>query len=57
MARRTVNTFAGLDSVSGRAILLDKKQFNDLNPADRDIVRMFQSYAFYPHLTVAEIID
>lgn len=45
---------AGLDTVSHGAIMLDKKQINDLDPADRDIAMVFQSYALYPHLTVAE---
>ncbi|WP_323156681.1 ATP-binding cassette domain-containing protein, partial [Pseudomonas oryzihabitans] len=31
-----------------------KKQINDLDPADRDIAMVFQSYALYPHLAVAE---
>jgi len=45
---------AGLDSVSDGAILLDDQQINDLDPADRDMAMVFQSYALYPHLTVAE---
>lgn len=45
---------AGLDSLSGGAILLDNQKINDLDPADRDIAMVFQSYALYPHLTVAE---
>ncbi|WP_312243146.1 ATP-binding cassette domain-containing protein, partial [Pantoea sp.] len=45
---------AGLDSVSDGAILMDERQINDLDPADRDIAMVFQSYALYPHLTVAE---
>ncbi|THB82440.1 ATP-binding cassette domain-containing protein, partial [Pantoea allii] len=45
---------AGLDTVSDGAIMLDKKRINDLDPADRDIAMVFQSYALYPHLTVAE---
>ena len=45
---------AGLDTLSDGAIMLDKKQINDLDPADRDIAMVFQSYALYPHLTVAE---
>ncbi|WP_158781129.1 ABC transporter ATP-binding protein [Pantoea sp. BAV 3049] len=45
---------AGLDTVSDGAILLDNKQINDLDPADRDIAMVFQSYALYPHLTVSE---
>jgi multiple sugar transport system ATP-binding protein len=45
---------AGLDTLSDGAILLDNRQINDLDPADRDIAMVFQSYALYPHLTVAE---
>ncbi len=45
---------AGLDTLSAGAILLDNQQINDLDPADRDIAMVFQSYALYPHLTVAE---
>ncbi len=45
---------AGLESVSGGSILLDGKQINNHDPADRDIAMVFQSYALYPHLTVAE---
>lgn len=45
---------AGLDTLSDGAILLDKQKINDLDPADRDIAMVFQSYALYPHLTVAE---
>ncbi|KAB7896818.1 sn-glycerol-3-phosphate ABC transporter ATP-binding protein UgpC [Rouxiella sp. S1S-2] len=45
---------AGLESVSDGDILLDNKQINNLDPADRDIAMVFQSYALYPHLTVAE---
>ncbi|MSE18435.1 ATP-binding cassette domain-containing protein, partial [Pantoea agglomerans] len=42
------------DTVSDGSIMLDKKRINDLDPADRDIAMVFQSYALYPHLTVAE---
>ncbi|MBU9824645.1 ABC transporter ATP-binding protein [Rahnella perminowiae] len=45
---------AGLESLSDGDILLDKKQINNFDPADRDIAMVFQSYALYPHLTVAE---
>ncbi|MEG3133770.1 sn-glycerol-3-phosphate ABC transporter ATP-binding protein UgpC [Rouxiella sp. T17] len=45
---------AGLESVSDGDILLDNRQINNLDPADRDIAMVFQSYALYPHLTVAE---
>ncbi|WMY73352.1 sn-glycerol-3-phosphate ABC transporter ATP-binding protein UgpC [Buttiauxella selenatireducens] len=45
---------AGLESLTDGDILLDKQQINDFDPADRDIAMVFQSYALYPHLTVAE---
>ncbi|MEA9390288.1 sn-glycerol-3-phosphate ABC transporter ATP-binding protein UgpC [Acerihabitans sp. TG2] len=45
---------AGLDTVSDGDIFIDKQQINNLDPADRDIAMVFQSYALYPHLTVAE---
>lgn len=45
---------AGLDTLTDGTILLDQKKINDLDPADRDIAMVFQSYALYPHLTVAE---
>lgn len=45
---------AGLDSVSDGDIFIDRQQINNLDPADRDIAMVFQSYALYPHLTVAE---
>jgi multiple sugar transport system ATP-binding protein len=45
---------AGLESVSGGDILIDGVRVNDLQPADRGISMVFQSYALYPHMTVAE---
>lgn len=45
---------AGLEAVSDGEILLDNRKINNLDPADRDIAMVFQSYALYPHLTVAE---
>lgn len=45
---------AGLDSLSAGNILMNNRPINDLDPADRDVAMVFQSYALYPHLTVAE---
>ena len=45
---------AGLETLSGGTILMNKRPVNDLDPADRDVAMVFQSYALYPHLTVAE---
>ncbi len=43
---------AGLETVSGGEIRIDKKRVNELPPADRKIAMVFQSYALYPHMTV-----
>ncbi|MCC8395632.1 sn-glycerol-3-phosphate ABC transporter ATP-binding protein UgpC [Paraburkholderia sp. MMS20-SJTR3] len=45
---------AGLESVTGGDILIDGVRVNDLQPADRGISMVFQSYALYPHMTVAD---
>ena len=44
----------GLQEVTDGKILIDGKIVNDLAPKDRDIALVFQSYALYPHMTVAE---
>ena len=43
---------AGLESVSDGAILFDGQPVAHLEPKDRDIAMVFQSYALYPHMTV-----
>ncbi|RAR56659.1 carbohydrate ABC transporter ATP-binding protein (CUT1 family) [Paraburkholderia unamae] len=45
---------AGLETVSGGDIVIDGVRVNDLQPADRGISMVFQSYALYPHMTVAD---
>ena len=45
---------AGLESVTGGDVLIDGVRANDLRPADRGAAMVFQSYALYPHMTVAE---
>ena len=45
---------AGLEDITGGEILIDTKVVNDLESKDRDIAMVFQSYALYPHMTVAE---
>ncbi|WP_186391918.1 MULTISPECIES: ABC transporter ATP-binding protein [unclassified Pannonibacter] len=44
---------AGLEDVSSGGIHIAGKRVNDLPPKDRDIAMVFQSYALYPHMTVA----
>jgi multiple sugar transport system ATP-binding protein len=43
---------AGLEEVTGGVIYIDGRPVNDVEPRDRDIAMVFQSYALYPHLTV-----
>jgi multiple sugar transport system ATP-binding protein len=45
---------AGLEEISGGEIRIGDRVVNDLTPKDRDIAMVFQSYALYPHMTVAE---
>ncbi|MEW6255820.1 MAG: sn-glycerol-3-phosphate ABC transporter ATP-binding protein UgpC [Pseudomonadota bacterium] len=43
---------AGLENISGGAILINEKVVNDVPPKERDIAMVFQNYALYPHMTV-----
>ncbi|MFO1312581.1 MAG: sn-glycerol-3-phosphate ABC transporter ATP-binding protein UgpC [Burkholderiales bacterium] len=45
---------AGLEEITGGTISIDGKVVNDVESKDRDIAMVFQSYALYPHMTVAE---
>ncbi len=45
---------AGLEEISSGEIDIGGRVVNDLQPKDRDIAMVFQSYALYPHKTVAE---
>ena len=45
---------AGLEHITAGRILIGGRVVNDLPPKDRDIAMVFQNYALYPHLTVAE---
>ena len=45
---------AGLESIDGGDLLIDGKRANDVRPADRGAAMVFQNYALYPHMTVAE---
>ena len=45
---------AGLEDISGGALSIGDRVVNDVAPKDRDIAMVFQSYALYPHMTVAE---
>ncbi|RJG41128.1 sn-glycerol-3-phosphate ABC transporter ATP-binding protein UgpC [Mesorhizobium sp. DCY119] len=45
---------AGLEEISGGEILLDGRNISTVAPRDRDMAMVFQDYALYPHMTVAE---
>ena len=45
---------AGLETISSGEIRIGDRVVNDVAPKDRDIAMVFQSYALYPHKTVAE---
>ncbi|MQY45798.1 sn-glycerol-3-phosphate ABC transporter ATP-binding protein UgpC [Rhizobiales bacterium RZME27] len=44
---------AGLETITGGTLNIGDRVVNDLDPKDRDIAMVFQSYALYPHMTVA----
>jgi len=50
----TLRMIAGLESFTEGELLIDGVRANDLRPADRGAAMVFQSYALYPHMTVAE---
>ncbi len=50
----TLRMVAGLEEISEGELYIDGKLCNDVEPKDRDIAMVFQSYALYPHMTVYE---
>ena len=50
----TLRMIAGLEDITGGEILIGGHVVNDVPPKDRDIAMVFQNYALYPHMTVAE---
>ena len=45
---------AGLEDISGGEISIGSRVVNDVDPSDRGTAMVFQSYALYPHMTVAQ---
>ena len=45
---------AGLETISQGDLFIDETRVNDLGPSERGAAMVFQSYALYPHMTVAE---
>lgn len=52
----TMRMIAGLEEASEGDILIDGKRVNDLEPKDRDVAMVFQSYGLYPNMNVYENI-
>ncbi|MCJ8335361.1 MAG: ABC transporter ATP-binding protein [Epibacterium sp.] len=52
----TMRMIAGLEDVTEGDILIDGKRVNDMDPKDRDVAMVFQSYALYPNMSVYENI-
>src|SRR6202035_2881111 len=47
---------AGLEDISSGTLRIAGKPVNDITPKDRDIAMVFQNYALYPHMSVADNI-
>ena len=53
----TLRMLAGLESVTSGDIYLDDKRINEVPTQHRDLAMVFQSYALYPHMTIADNIS
>jgi len=52
----TLRMIAGLEEISDGAVTIDGRKVNHVAPKDRDVAMVFQNYALYPHLNVADNI-
>ena len=52
----TLRMIAGLEEISAGEVRIEGRVVNDLQPKDRNIAMVFQNYAIYPHVTVADNI-
>src|SRR4051794_27466555 len=50
----SLRMLAGLEDVNGGAIRIGDRDVSDVPPKDRDIAMVFQNYALYPHMSVAD---
>jgi multiple sugar transport system ATP-binding protein len=50
----SLRMLAGLEEVNEGRVLIGDRDVTDVPPKDRDIAMVFQNYALYPHMTVAE---
>lgn len=52
----TLRMIAGLEEISDGELTIDGRVMNRVAPKDRDVAMVFQNYALYPHLNVADNI-
>ncbi|MDD7761176.1 MAG: sn-glycerol-3-phosphate ABC transporter ATP-binding protein UgpC [Firmicutes bacterium] len=50
----TLRMIAGLENITGGSMYIGESVVNDIDPKDRDIAMVFQSYALYPHMTIRD---
>ncbi len=50
----TLRMIAGLEEITAGDLTIDDKRMNRIAPKDRDVAMVFQNYALYPHLNVAD---
>ncbi|HET9631623.1 MAG TPA: ATP-binding cassette domain-containing protein, partial [Terrabacter sp.] len=50
----SLRMLAGLEEVNAGRILIGDRDVTNLSPKDRDVAMVFQNYALYPHMTVAD---
>ena len=50
----TLRMLAGLEEIDGGRVMIGDRDVTGVAPKDRDIAMVFQNYALYPHMTVAE---
>ena len=50
----SLRMLAGLEEVNGGTIRIGDRDVTNLSPKDRDVAMVFQNYALYPHMTVAD---
>ncbi|MEP2783869.1 MAG: sn-glycerol-3-phosphate ABC transporter ATP-binding protein UgpC [Pseudoruegeria sp.] len=50
----TLRMIAGLEEITGGELTIHDKRVNRVAPKDRDVAMVFQNYALYPHLNVAD---
>ena len=53
----TLRMIAGLETPTAGAVSIGERRVNEVEPKDRDIAMVFQSYALYPHKTVQANIE